>query len=107
MTLYNCRTAPDGAYHMTKFDDDMNIESDYDVSLGECACPAGARNTCRHRKMLPEFIASGHIDDEWFYNFETHGWLKLAGLDEEIEVIEITVPSEPAPPPTDSIRRRF
>jgi len=56
--------------------------------------------------MLPEFIASGHIDDEWFYNFETHGWIKLAGLDEEIEVIEIKAPPEPAPP-SDVIRRRL
>jgi hypothetical protein len=36
--------------------------------------------------MLPIFIAAEHIDDNWFYNYDTHGWHKLGP--EDIEGIE-------------------
>ena len=109
MTLYNCHTIG-GAYHMTKFDENMDIESTYELTLTECGCPAGARNTCRHRKMLPLFLANDAIDTNKFYCYETHQWSVIGGLDDEIEVTTIEATPEPAPPPTppsDTIRRRI
>ena len=86
--------------------------------MGECfiknrtadACPAGVRPTCRHRKMLPLFMANDAIDTNKFYCYETHQWSIVGGLDDEIEVTTIEATPEPAPlppPPTESIRRRF
>ena len=110
MTVYNCHTI-DGAYHMTKFDENMDVEATYELSLTECACPAGVRPTCRHRKMLPLFMANDAIDTNKFYCYETHQWSTVAGLDDEIEVTTIEATPEPAPPPPppppESIRRRF
>jgi len=82
--LYNCRHDGD-QYRITKFDDDMNPQGSYLLSLEECECPAGVRPTCRHRKMLPKFIARGHIGDEWFLDFDRGGWVQmgLSGLQEE------------------------
>ncbi len=101
MILYNCCTNgdEDGSYVITKFDDLMDVEASYTTSLETCECPAGVRDTCRHRKMLPIFIASGHIDDNWFYNYDTHGWHKIG--QEDIFVDQDVEPApEPAPKPT-------
>jgi hypothetical protein len=64
--------------------------------------------------MLPIFIASGHIDDNWFYNYDTHGWHKIDQSDPfvDLDVVQ-PVPSEietslPAPAPVEtSLRRRI
>jgi len=75
MTLYNCRHSGD-QYRITKFDSDMNPEGSYLTTLEECECPAGVRPTCRHRQMLPKFIARGHVGDEWFFDFDRGGWVQ-------------------------------
>jgi len=87
--LYNCRHDGD-QYRITKFDDDMNPQGSYLLSLEECECPAGVRPTCRHRQMLPKFIARSHIGDEWMFDFDRGGWVQmgpefvqLSGLQEE------------------------
>src|SRR6266853_4582082 len=73
--LYNCRHAGD-QYRITKFDSDMNPQGSYLLMLEECECPAGVRPTCRHRQMLPKFIAREHVGDEWFFDFDRGGWVQ-------------------------------
>jgi len=73
--LYNCRHSGD-QYRITKFDSDMNPQASYLCSLEECDCPAGLRVTCRHRQMLPKFIARQHVGDEWFLDFDRGGWVQ-------------------------------
>src|SRR5882757_2616765 len=74
--LYNCRHSGD-QYRITKFDSDMNPQGSYLLSLEECECPAGVRPTCRHRQMLPKFIARSHVGDEWFFDFDRGGWVQM------------------------------
>jgi len=76
MTLYNCRHSGD-QYRITKFDADMNPQGSYLLSLEECECPAGVCPSCRHRQMLPKFIARGHVGDEWFFDFDRGGWVQM------------------------------
>lgn len=74
--LYNCRHSGD-QYRITKFDSDMNPQGSYLLSLEECECPAGVRPTCRHRQMLPKFIARSHVGDEWMFDFDRGGWVQM------------------------------
>src|SRR6266436_5017258 len=76
--LYNCKPMhTSGMYNITKFDDDMNVVSSYVTTItGDCDCPRGPHPTCRHRQMLPKFIARQHIGDEWFLDFDRGGWVQ-------------------------------
>lgn len=74
MTLYNCHTDGD-QYRITKFDSDGNVESTYLCTEDECECPAGVRPTCRHRQMLPKFIARNAVNTFWFFDFDHGGWV--------------------------------
>ncbi len=74
--LYNCRHSGD-QYRITKFDSEMNPLSSYLCSLEECDCPRGPHPTCRHRQMLPKFIARQHVGDEWFFDFDRGGWVQM------------------------------
>jgi hypothetical protein len=78
MNLYNCKSVSDG-YRITKFTRDYEIESSYIVSAEGCDCPAGARPVCRHRTMLPFFVEGNHVDDGWFFIWDTRQWLKPVG----------------------------
>ena len=79
MKLYNCVNAGvPGAYVITKFDNEMNVERSYLVSNGECACPRGAAHTCRHRDMLHKFKQYKHINDGWFLDWDTRIWHEIA-----------------------------
>ena len=75
MTLYNLKTA-DGEFRITKFDNDLNVESSYVVSERECGCPAGNRPTCRHRQMLPKMLNVGAEDSGMFYDYDTDQFLE-------------------------------
>jgi len=88
MALYNCRHSGD-QYRITKFDGDMNPQGSYLVDDEACECPAGVRTTCRHREMLPKFIARDHIGDEWFYDYDRGGWVQMGS--------EWLAPSEVSP----------
>lgn len=83
--LYNCRHDGD-QYRITKFDDSMNIESSYLTTLTECTCPAGVRDTCRHRQMLPRFQAHNHIGDGFYYDFDRDGWVDMRWLSVGVEL---------------------
>jgi hypothetical protein len=73
--LYSLRSTPAAdEFMIQRFDEDFLCESVYAVSTTLCTCPAGTRSTCRHRKMLPLFLAAGHIDDGWFLEWDTRLW---------------------------------
>ncbi len=75
MNLYNCKHA-DSGYRLTKFTKDYEVESSYVVSAEGCDCPAGIRPVCRHRTMLPFFLEHNHVDDGWFFIWDTRQWLR-------------------------------
>lgn len=75
-SLYHLRSACAGSYRITKLDADYSIEASYLVSKHECNCPAGIRPTCRHRQMLPFFLAKAHIDNGWMLDWHTRQWRK-------------------------------
>jgi hypothetical protein len=94
IAYYNCRTAG-GSYRITKFDADWNVESSYLCTFTECECPAGVRDICRHRQMLPKFIAHEHVGDNWFYDYDRNGWLQTDVVG--VPTIEVVAPPAPEP----------
>lgn len=84
-SLYNCKSEIDAEgierFRITKFDSDMNVQSSYlvedngSISKWRCECPAMGRPTCRHREMLPKFIARGAVNTHWFLDFDRGGWV--------------------------------
>ena len=90
MILYNAKVGIlEGQFIVTKFDDDLNIESSYTTTLSECDCPAGQRSTCRHRQMLPHFIAHDYADTNWFFCYDDQNWhepFDNLGADEVIDL---------------------
>lgn len=92
-TLYSCKSEINrsgGMIHrITKFDDDMNVEASYIVDGADCNCPAGERPSCRHRKMLPRFIARGAVNTFWLLDYERNGWV-CSELEEALGESEIT-----------------
>jgi len=116
--LYNCKTE-NGEYRITKFDSDLNPinhksgPSSYLVSLNGCECPQGHKASCRHRKMLEIFESEEHINDGYFFIWNTHQWIKPTGIfaNEEIQPLHVTpdpflegdeAPELPASPPAAS-----
>lgn len=91
-SLYNCRHDGD-VFRISKFDSDWNVEASYLLDAVNCQCPAGHRNSCRHRDMLPKFINRDHVGDEWLFDFDRGGWVQGSGLKEQVEV-EIKGPNE-------------
>lgn len=77
MILYNLRIV-ESTYRITKFDDDMNVESSYLVSDQACECPQGHKPTCRHRKMLPALLPI--VDTEEFYCYDNRMYYGIEGL---------------------------
>jgi hypothetical protein len=73
MSLYNAKKV-ESTLRITKFDDDLDVESSYITSPSTCECPAGVRDSCRHRQMLPVFIGAKRIDKPWFLDFDTDEW---------------------------------
>ncbi len=122
-TLYNCHTDGD-QYRITKFDSLGNVESTYLCTVDECECPAGFRPTCRHRHMLPRFIAKDAVNSFYFYDYDRQGWVTnepapvqqetstfLYTTDEPTMPIthaDLFVDAEPAPThPEPTLRRRI
>lgn len=88
--LYNCHTDGD-QYRITKFSSLGEVESTYLCSLTECQCPAGHLRICRHRDMLPKFLARGAVDSYWFYDYDRGGW--DTGLPKGVEVFGLDDPT--------------
>ena len=128
-TLYNCKRITKDHYRITKFDDGLVPYQHHDGTLSSyvcsdegCDCPQGHKPSCRHRKMLPFFIEEEHVDDNYFFIWETHQWFKATGIFAEAakangkgpEAQEITTqieggpkPASAAPSPQPSRMRRF
>ena len=71
MNLYNAKTTDDGV-RITKFTEDLDVESSYITSGSTCDCPAGVRDTCRHRQMFHGL--TGRIDSPWFLDWDNGRW---------------------------------
>lgn len=90
MTLYNCKTDGDN-WRITKFTNDLEVESSYLCSDAECECPAGHRPACRHRTMLPRFITKSATSGQFFHNFEANEWIRAStedAFEESVDEIE-------------------
>jgi hypothetical protein len=74
-SLYNCKHSGD-QYRITKFTSDFEVEASYLCDLAACECPAGHRPKCRHREMLPKFIARNAVGTEWFFDHDRGGWVQ-------------------------------
>ena len=98
MTLYNLKSS-DGQWRITKFTNDLDVESSYITSLQECECPAGSRPTCRHRQMLPKMLNVGAEDSAMFYDFEHDQFLEPITNNEEDTQPAIVSPIEDELPP--------
>lgn len=92
-SLYNCRSRRDGAFSITKFDEDLNPVSTYALvptrdnpNAMICECPASSRKSCRHRDMLPMFLAAGRVDTGWVLDWDNdQSWRQYTGpLAEEL-----------------------
>ena len=98
--LYNCKSI-NGDYRITKFDEDLNVESSYLCTETECECPAGRRPKCRHREMLPYFLNKKAVDTHLFFDFDRGGWVTM-DLPAEVPEPqpELTPSIVPSLPPT-------
>lgn len=80
MSLYNYRGTPQKGT-VTKFDDDLNIESSYTIEISDrqirCGCPAGGRQTCRHREMFTQLRE--RMNTAWMFDFDTRQWVDPTG----------------------------
>ena len=99
--LYTCRHSGD-QYRITKLDDNYDVVSSYICTTTECDCPAGQRSTCRHREMLPRFIARGTVATEWMFDYDRGGWVQ--GPD---WMVPEQAPAEPEPEVVPLRRRRL
>lgn len=71
-------------YRVTKFDEDLNVESSYVMNYMpsanggyyDCQCPA-SKFDCRHKAIAKEIEAAGKVDSDAFFCFETRTF-KLA-----------------------------
>lgn len=95
MSLYNCKSDGDH-YRISKFTNDLDVEASYLTDGAECDCPAGHRPVCRHRIMLPRFIAKNATAGQWFHNYEQHQWIRAATDELTIESM-ITLPDNSTP----------
>lgn len=80
--VYNLKSTPGvGKFIVTKFDDDLNVESSYEFHNTTdgmiCHCPAGQRPSCRHRQMFP--LLQTRVDSAWMLDFDTRQWVDLTG----------------------------
>lgn len=71
MSLYNAKKV-DSALRITKFDDDLDVESSYITTRSDCECPAGVRDSCRHRQMFS--ILADRADTGWFFDYDEQRW---------------------------------
>lgn len=112
-SLYSCRHSGD-QYRISKFDSHFDLESSYLCTETECECPAGHRPTCRHRAMLPKFIARNAIGTDWFFDYDRGGWVQSGIVIQEMvdpvdvhnaiaeAVGEPTIEPSPSPSPRPS-----
>lgn len=77
VSLYSCKHDGD-IYSITKFDDQLNVESSYLVDPTACQCPAfDKRGRCKHQEMLPFFINRKAVGSGEMYDHERGGWVRM------------------------------
>ena len=96
--LYNCKHDGD-QYRITKFNENLEVESSYLCTETECECPAGVRPMCRHREMLPRFIARDEVGSGWMYDYDRGGWVQMfeddpPPLPEGVVAVSLEYPKE-------------
>lgn len=79
MTLYTIKPG----FFAVKFDDDFNVLTTYSVSEEGCSCPAGNKDTCRHREMLQVFKDSDRVGSGWFVDWDKTRWVEPIGVSNE------------------------
>lgn len=87
-SLYNLKSiGTSGNFQITKFIDELDVESTYIVSDHGCECPQfqGRGKTCRHMKMLPFFLELQREDTEYFLDFDTKTWHQPLAPEYEME----------------------
>lgn len=87
VSLYNCKHSGD-QYRITKFTSDFDVEASYLCDLHSCECPAGHRPKCRHRDMLPKFIAREAVGSNWFFDHDRGGWVQGWKEEQSIEALD-------------------
>ena len=80
--LYSCRHDGD-QYRISKFTENLDLESSYLCTFDECQCPAAERGKrCRHMDMLPKFVQRGAIDTGWMLDYDRGGWVDMRTQEE-------------------------
>lgn len=69
MPIYNCKHSGD-QYSITKFNRHGEVESSYLCDHVQCQCPAGVRDTCRHRLMLSTFLEHSLVNTNLFLDWD-------------------------------------
>lgn len=81
MSFYNLKTQNDGTYLISKFTDDLEVESFYSMIIMDgtlnCTCPAGARPKCRHREMFHDLLPKA--DTNWLFDWDNEQWRQYIG----------------------------
>jgi hypothetical protein len=102
MILYNLKREGTDAwgtktqtYRISKFTDDMEVESSYLVDEINCECPQGHKPICRHRKMLPLMV--DRVDTPWFYCFDVGLWYNISGIEEQAALVGPLALNETSP----------
>lgn len=106
-TIYSCKTEialNSEGYRISKFVDG-EVESSYITTTRECDCPAGHRQSCRHRQMLPQMMAAGIVNTHYFWDFDLHRAVDFNGTLKsnfdamnELAVEHVVPPAEPIVP---------
>jgi hypothetical protein len=77
VSLYNCKSLPNQAFRMSKFDEDFNFEASYELTAHGCPCFQGNKPDCRHRKMVRAFVAANAVDSDLFIDYENWKFIRL------------------------------
>lgn len=77
---YSCHSTPMG-YRMAKFDADLNVEASYIITNHAngtwfCSCPQGHKPTCKHRKLVNEFVLERRINTSFMLDADTKQWFQ-------------------------------
>lgn len=101
--LYRLANGPSGGFIITKYDHiGFEVLSNYHMADAiTCECPAGHRDTCRHRQMLPAMLDI--IDTDVFYrhgdgkHFQfVDGRMMAVNVQKAVTIEDLVRPEAPA-----------
>lgn len=78
MTMYSCRDVGWGV-RVVKWSDDLDVEAVYHLERRRggrysCECASSGRFSCRHREMVPLFIARDAMETGAFLDYDHAKW---------------------------------